>query len=219
MSGPHWNRRDIRVLRKLYPHRPTREVAARCGHSVSSTYNMARRLGCKKSAAYLASPYACRLRRGDNVGAAYRFPKGNVPANKGLRRPGWHCGRMRETWFKKGCLNGAAQKNWVPISTEVLDDDGYLKRKVSDDRSKPARFNWRYVHVLLWEAAYGPVPRGYAIKFIDGDRRHVTLNNLCIVSRADLARLNSMWNRYPHELAAVIQLRGALVRQINRRLR
>jgi len=58
-------------------------------------------MGLTKSAAYLASPAACRLRKGDNVGAARRFRPGHVPANKGLRRPGWSTGRMAETQFKK----------------------------------------------------------------------------------------------------------------------
>jgi hypothetical protein len=211
-----WTAAEVDQLTREYADTKTSALAMRWDRATSHVYAKAKALGLKKSARYLASPDACRLRRGDNVGAAYRYPPGHVPANKGLRRrPGWAPGRMAEGQFKKG----HRPQTWTPVGTEVRDGDGYLKRKVSDDRSRPSRFNWRYVHVLLWEAAHGPVPPGYALKFIDNDHGNVALNNLCLVSRADLARLNVMWNRYPRALCEVIQLRGALNRKINRRIR
>jgi hypothetical protein len=85
-----------------------------------------------KSEAYLASPAACRLRRGDNIGAPYRFTKGHVPANKGLRRPGWGPGRMKETQFRKGERQGRAVKLYKPIGTERVSKDGYTERKIND---------------------------------------------------------------------------------------
>lgn len=219
MNGRAWAQKHIAQLKREYADTPTVQLASQLSRPVRQIYNKAAKLGLKKSSAYLASPAACRLRRGDNPGIPHRFKKGHVPANKGLRRPGWHAGRMRETQFKKGSFSGAAQREWRPIGTEILDGDGYRKRKISDDRSKPSRFNWRYVHVLLWEQHYGPVPRGYAVKFVDGNRANIVLNNLCLVSRADLAALNRMWSRYPRELCEVIQLRGVLNCKINRRTR
>ncbi len=218
LNGSRWTPEQIKRFCELYPSRPTKDVAKAVGHSASSCFHMAKRHGLKKTPAYLGIMLRRLSTKLKESGKAHRFPQGHVPANKGLRRPGYSPGRMRETQFKKGQMSGAAQWKWVPIGTEVIDDGGYLKRKVSDDRTKPSRFNWRYVHILLWEETYGPVPPGYALKFIDDDRGNVTLNNLCLVSRADLARLNVMWNRYPRELAEVIQLRGALNRHINRRL-
>lgn len=181
-----WTDVEIARLRQLYPDTPTHAIARELGRPLHHIYNRAQVLGLAKSEAYLASPHACRLRRGDNVGARYRYPKGHVPANKGLRRPGWYAGRMRETQFKKG-QRGI---RWLPIGAEVRDGDGYLIRKVTEKGI--GRQRWRFVHVILWEEAYGPVPPGYAVKFIDGDRANVALGNLCLVSRADLARLNVM---------------------------
>lgn len=43
---------------------------------------------------------------------------------------------------------------------------------------------------LLWEAAYGPVPKGHKIIFGDGNRLNVCLDNLILVTDAQLARLN-----------------------------
>lgn len=207
----YWTREEIRRLRALYPDMPTARVARALRRSVGSIIGMACSLRLRKSAAYLASPAAGRLRRGDNVGAAYRYPKGHVPANKGLRRPGWHRGRMKETWFKRG----NKPHTWVPVGTEVLDADGYRKRKVSDDRTKPSRFNWRFVHVLVWERRHGRVPRGHVVAFKNGDRGDIRLGNLELITRRELMRRNSVHN-LPKALADVIQLRGALVRQIRR---
>src|SRR5262245_45486941 len=97
-----WEPEDDALMRARFPHEPTPRLAGALRRTVPSVYNRAKKLGLTKSVEYLASPAACRLRRGDNVGAAFRFKKGQVPANKGLRRPGWHAGRMRETQFKKG---------------------------------------------------------------------------------------------------------------------
>jgi len=125
---------------------------------------------------------------------------------------------MRETQFKKGELTGAAQARWVPVGTEVLDVEGYLKRKISDDRTKASRFNWRYVHTMTWEAKHGPVPRGCAIAFRNGDKADIREENLELVTRQELMRRNTIHN-LPKALAEVIQLRGALVRQIRKRAR
>ncbi|MEW6330188.1 MAG: HNH endonuclease signature motif containing protein [Pseudomonadota bacterium] len=217
--GRRWTREQIQQLRALYPDHPTKDIAKIIGHGVSSCYRMAKLCGLKKTPAYTETMLRRVSGKLKESGKSHRFTKGHVPANKGQRRPGYAPGRMRETQFKKGQMAGGAQKKWVPIGTEVRDDAGYLKRKVSDDRSKASRFNWRFVHVLLWEEAYGPVPPGYAVKFIDDNRGNVILGNLCLVSRGDLARLNVMWNRYPRELCEVIHMRGILNRRIKRRLK
>ena len=82
-----WTPEDEAQLRAIYADRSTADAARQLGRTVSSVYGRAQQLRLSKSAAYLASPAACRLRRGDHVGVAYRFPKGHVPANKGKRMP------------------------------------------------------------------------------------------------------------------------------------
>lgn len=209
-----WMASDLEVLRTLYPDHPTAAIAARLGRPVSRVYAKASHLGLHKSAAYLASPAAHRL--DGVVGTASRFQKGQAPANKGLRRPGWHRGRMRETQFQKGVRQGVAVHLYQPIGTERLSKEGYLQRKVNDDFPLQAR--WKAVHTLVWEAANGPVPKSYALVFKNGDKRDIRLDNLELLSRADLMRRNT-YHRYPKEIALAIQMRGALVRSINKRSR
>jgi hypothetical protein len=214
--GERWTPAQLAILRDRFPKTATADLVPLCGHSRSSIDNKAHKLRLRKDAAYVAAVQRGLGKKLTVSGKATRFVKGQVPRNKGLRRPGWAPGRMRETQFKKGQMAGAAHKKWVPIGTEVIDDEGYRKRKVSDERAR-SRFNWAYVHRLLWEQHYGPIPRGYIVSFIDGNRQNITLHNLVLMSLADNARRNNMWARYPHELAHAIQLKGAIKAQITRR--
>lgn len=211
-----WSREDDRLLRGFYPNTPTPEVARRLRRTVAAVYGHAQKLGLAKSPAYLASPAACRLRRGDQVGARFRFPKGHVPANKGLRRPGWGPGRMRETQFKKGVRRGVAVRLYKPIGTERISKDGYLERKVND--GLPLQSRWRSVHLLVWEAAHGPLPKSHAVTFKNGDRTDIRPENLELIHRRVLMARNTVHN-LPKPLAQMIQLIGALRRKINRKAR
>jgi hypothetical protein len=209
-----WSATEEALLRSRYPHEPTPVTARALRRTVCATYNRAQLLGIEKSAAYLGSPDACRLRRGDNVGAQFRFKKGDVPANKGLRRPGWSPGRMKETQFKKGARNGVAVRLYKPIGTERISKDGYLERKVNDDLPLQAR--WRSVHLIVWEQEHGPLPKGHAVRFKNGDRTDIRLENLECITRRELMARNSVHN-LPKPLVETIQLLGALNRQIRRR--
>lgn len=209
-----WSREDDALLRRIYPDTPTAQVARRLKRTVAATYGRADKLGLEKSPSYLASPAACRLRRGDHVGVRSRFQKGHVPANKGLRRPGWAPGRMRETQFKKGVRQGVAARLYKPIGTERISKDGYLERKVND--GLPLQARWRSVHLLVWEAAHGPLPKSHAVVFKNRDRTDIRLENLELIHRRDLMARNTVHN-LPKPLAQTVQLLGALRRKINRR--
>lgn len=210
-----WTRAEEAALRARFPRESTATVARALRRTSPAVSQRARLLGLHKSAAYLASPAACRLRRGDQVGARTRFHKGHIPANKGLRRPGWAPGRMRETQFKRGERSGLAAHHWMPVgSTRLV--DGYVYRKVSDTPNVPWTVNWTLEHHLVWRAAYGPIPRRHAIVFRNGDKTDVRLENLELVTRRGLMARNSVHN-LPKPLAQTVQLLGALNRQIRRR--
>lgn len=207
----HWDVDSDALLRELYPDFPSQLLADRFGCTLTALYQRAYKLGLKKSDAYLASPHAQRLRRGDEVGKAYRFPKGHVPANKGLRRPGWAPGRMADTQFKKGSQG----TNTMPVgSTRMI--DGYQYTKVSDVQYVPYTVNWKPTHVLLWEAANGPLPVGHCLCFRDRDRLHIALDNLELITRAERMRRNTI-HRYPTEVKKAIRLVGKLKRTIEAR--
>jgi hypothetical protein len=203
-----WSGEEDAVLRAMYADRRTSELAERLGRSMSSIYVRAAVLGLTKSRAFIASEASGRLQRADHRGRLTRFTKGHVPWTKG--RTGYDAGgRSHETRFKKG----QRPRQWRPVGTERITADGYRQRKVSDTGYTPR--DYKGVHTLNWEAAFGPVPAGYALVFRDGDRLNCDVANLELVSRQELMRRNSYHTRYPKAIGLAIQLRGALVRKIN----
>lgn len=214
MMRHQWTPAEVAVLVETYPHIPTEWLAAVFRLSLQQVYHKAASLGLRKSEAYLASEFASRLRRGDQVGASTRFRKGGTSWNKG--RSYTAGGRSAETRFKPGHRGGKALENYKPVGSERLSKDGYLQRKINDDL--PIQRRWRAVHLIEWEAIHGPVPSGHALVFKDGDKTNITLENLELIPRAELMRRNS-YHQYPKPIARVIQLRGAITRQINKRER
>src|SRR4051794_6069091 len=154
-----WEREDEDLVRICYPHIETAEIARVLRRPVVGVYQRAKQLGVRKSAAYLAAKHAEEGRRLTTSGAPHRFVKGQAAMNKGLRRPGWSPGRMKETQFKRG----QPSINTMPVgSTRLI--DGYVYRKVSDVRYVPYTVNWKPEHHLIWIAANGPITAGHALK-------------------------------------------------------
>lgn len=206
------------TLRLNYPDLPTEAIAYVLGRSLRSTHQRANALGLRKSDKFNRSKWAARWDPEHPRSKAHRFKKGHVPANKGVKRPGWAPGRMAATQFKKGQMSGAARHNYMPIGSERI-KDGVLCRKVTDDPTLyPAR-RWVPVHRMVWEAVHGPVPDGHVVRFKDGQKTHdahlITVDRLELVSLAENMHRNSV-HRYPEQIVHAVQLRAALNRRINR---
>jgi hypothetical protein len=220
MQRRFWTDEEIARLKREYPDRQTAELARGFGCPIARVYAKAAELGLHKSVAFMESDRSGRVQRGkqDPRMIATRFQKGQQSWNKGVKGI---CGtheNCRRTQFKKGSMSGAAQHNYVPIGSERISKDGYLERKVTDDHPIPAR-RWVGVHRLVWEAANGPIPPGHVVCFLPdrrtADAAQITLDALELVTRADLARRNHPVTRDP-ELAKLVQLKGAITRQLNR---
>jgi len=106
-----------------------------------------------------------------------QFRKGMIPWNKGKK--GINTGG-KQTQFQKG------QKGWnyKPVGTERTNTDGYVEIKIAD----PGK--WKSKHIIIWEEANGLVPKGHVVIFADGNQQNVTLENLLLVSRRELAVMN-----------------------------
>lgn len=105
-----------------------------------------------------------------------QFKKGHVPHNKGKK--GVRVSPATE--FKKGYM----PQTWKPVGTETVRSDGYTWVKVAEPNK------WREKHLIIWEAENGPVPKGYVVIFADGNRLNITLENLLLISRKELAVMN-----------------------------
>lgn len=209
MKRHYWTEEERHLLAVLYPDTPTDEIAKRMGLGIRKIYAQADRLGLKKSAEYLAGPYAQRLSSAVRKGSEKtQFKPGHKTWNKGIHFVSG--GRSVDTQFKPG------QKPHTrnPIGHERISKDGYLQRKVSD--TGITRRDYVAVHHLVWIEAGLEIPKGFALIFKDGNKKNIVLENLELITRADLMRRNSVHN-YPKEIAQLCQLRGAINRQINKR--
>lgn len=208
----YWSPEDDATICQHYPTHSAQEVGAMIGRSTKAIWQRAHTLGVNKSRAWIAERARQAMQSKDHPGRATQFAKGLTPWNKGQS---YHAGgRSSETQFKPGVRQGRALSLYQPVGSLRIDRDGYLQRKINDD--KPFHKRWRAEHLVIWEEANGPLPKGHAVIFKDGDKTHITLDNLELVSRYELMQRNTV-HRHGPEIAALSQLRGALKRQINRR--
>lgn len=207
MSRHEWTEAEKTILRELYPDTKTKKLAHLLGLSIKKISSKANAIGVKKSATFFAGPDAYRLT--GETGAETRFTPGQIPWNKGKK--GLNLGG-KETQFKKG----QKPHTWHPIGTERITHDGYLERKISD--TGITRHDYVQVHRLAWIEHNGKIPDGQIIVFKDGNKTNITIDNLECISRSELMRRNTFHN-YPKEIAELVQLRGAITRQINKRER
>ncbi len=217
-----WTEDEDETMRLNYPLFPAFLIAHVLDRPQSAVYRRAEVLGLKKSPEFETHPLA-HLWNGTLApeSVASRFQSGQIPPNKGLQRPGWHAGRMRETQFKKGRPAHEA-RNYVAIGTEkICPKRRVLMRKISDDPSIFPVKRWRPVHVMVWEAAHGPVADGHIVVFKPGLKSFVaaeiTADRLEQISLAENMRRNSFHTRYPKELAELVLLKSRITRKINKR--
>lgn len=134
--------------------------------------------------------HALRKRMGWKTGRTGQFVKGQVSHNKGMRCPEGVGGRhpnSRKTQFKKG----QEPHNTKYLGHERINKDGYIEISVAETNPHTG-YERRYVHkhVYLWTLKNGPVPKGHALKCLDGDRLNTDPSNWEAIPRGILPRLN-----------------------------
>lgn len=131
------------------------------------------------------------LRYGIQAGNSGRFVAGDKSWNAGLSTPR----RSVETAFKKGHV----PKTYLPVGTEIKRNDNYIWKKIADPNV------WHEKHRLIWESVHGPLPKGTVVIFLDGDRLNFEPDNLQLITRQELLRLNlHKYTQAPPELKPTI---------------
>ncbi|MCK2097250.1 HNH endonuclease signature motif containing protein [Thauera aromatica] len=205
-----WSADEIATLRLLYPTHPAQQIADQLRLTLKKVYSKAAALGLNKPGDWIAERSRRVMADPNHPSRRTQFKPGMIPHNKGKPHPAR--GRAAQTQFKKGSV----PHTWRPIGTSRVSKEGYLQRKVSDT-GVTAR-DYVAVHHLVWRLHGHTVPAGHALVFRDGDKRNFDINNLELVSRAELMRRNTV-HRHGPEVAKAYQLIGAVRRQINRRTR
>ena len=122
-------------------------------------------------------------RKGFSAESSGYFEKNRLPWNKGIT------GRRVSiaTEFK----SGNRPSNARPIGAERINTFSYVEIK----HSEPNR--WRSKHALIYEQHHGAIPNNSVVMFADSNRENFALDNLVLVTRAELVRLNK--NHYSLE--------------------
>ena len=215
-----WSEKELATMRRLWPCYPDRLIMYLLGRSQSCVHNQAKRMGLKRTPEYLAAQKARATLRiqTDRVMREHIFQPGLVPWNAGRKgyKPG---GRVAETQFKRGCKPKTTQPIGAHRIVNNKSGGPLLERKMTETPG-PNNLRWVPVARLVWEAAHGPVPPGHIVVFKNPGLRtvvleQITLDKLDCITRAEHARRNHPRNKHP-ELGRLIQLKGAITRQVNR---
>lgn len=177
-----WTQEEDDYLRQHYDDTQMKDMMKKLGRSRCSIYNHARELQLyrRKSLYTWNTP--------PESSKATQFQKGHIPFNKG-KALDEYCsaeaiGKIRKTQFR----NGNKPHNEHQEGYECLRSDGYVYIKVAST-GKP-QYMMRLKHRVVWEAANGPVPKGFIIQFRDGDRSNCAIENLYIINRKDQLQEN-----------------------------
>lgn len=208
MKRTAWNAWQLATLRACYPDSKTEDLARRIGRPIRSVYQKAAQLGLQKSAEYLASGMAGRIQRGRQHPSmiSSRFKPGLVPWNKGKHFDSG--GRNVLTRFKPGTV----PPNRREVGDIRITADGNLEIKIGEGKRQ-----WRTLSHYVWFCAYGTwPPKGSVLRAINGDNHDPRLENLELLTRSENMRRNSYHTNYPPEVRKLVQLKGAITRQVNR---
>ena len=202
-----YTQKQLDEIRQRYPHEKTQVIADSMSIAVASIYNLAYKLGLKKSAEYLLTPGCGRLLKGTRNGIAGEFKKGHVPFNKGLKMPDSVYDKVKGTMFTKGHVPA----NVKPIGYLSVRPDTsgreYIYIKIKDSV-------WELYHRYLWEQNHGQIPNKMKIAFINGNSLDCRIENLKMVTYQEAMLMNTI-HRYTPEIKQLIKLNNKLKQKLN----
>lgn len=161
-----YTQQEIEFLKEITPGKSNKEI--------TKLFNKKFNLNLSEKAIA-----ATRKRHKIKTGSDGRFEQGNVPFNKGTKG----LTGANKTSFKKGNKS----HNWVPIGSERVTKDDYIQIKVQEGKFQ---HNWKGKHILIYEEHNGPVPKGHNVIFGDGNNRNFDIDNLVLVTKAQMLFLN-----------------------------
>ena len=127
---------------------------------------------------------------------SYKNRNGLKSVNTGQRSRGKRTSPQTE--FKKGHI----PPNYMPVGSERL-SYGVILIKIADPNV------WEWLNILIWQSVHKQaLPKGYIVRFADGDKTNYSPDNLVAVSRAQNAVINHLgiktYDRESLEIAKTI---------------
>lgn len=146
-----------------------------------------------------------------NSGLTSQFEKGHTPWTKGKSikeicyKPESYARWESHHWYK-----GNRPYNAVPVGTETVDKYGYIKVKIAEPNV------WDFKHRIIYEKAYGPIPKGMLVALIDGDKTNLDPENMMLIDQHENGFRHKYAGMYEgnHELGKAVILNSKLKAKI-----
>ena len=199
---PKWNKEHFQFLREFVPGHSEKEIQKA----------LEDKFGIKTSIGNIGNLKNMAGVKSGTIGG--QFQKGQVSWNKGKKWSEFMSEEGRKNSLKTCFKKGNVPSNHKPIGYERVDIEGYVYVKVQDLHQNR---NFRQKHYLVWEQHYGPVPKGYQLRFLDGNRQNCDISNLALVSNAEKVYLNRMTKTTDPELHKSQILIAKLIDTTNKR--
>ena len=183
------------VMREHYPCKQTSEVADMLRLTPKQVLCRAKRLGLRKNPDVIVG-----------IRENGMFLKGHVPFNKGKKQHEFMSEEVIQktiaTRFKKGQI----PVNIKNVGYERVNVDGYVEVKTEK--------GFVLKHRMIWVEHNGPIPKGYLVRFKNGNKQDIRIENLELVTCAQNMKDNTIHN-YPPEIKTAIRS----IANINRRIK
>lgn len=122
---------------------------------------------------------------GFESGRTGQFKKGGKPWNSGTKGQGLT--NANSGSFKKGNIPATIR----PLYSERKNKDKLTEIKVPIPHpGKKTETQFMPKQRWIYEQHFGPIPDGYVVSFIDGNRENFSPDNMMLISRAELIKLN-----------------------------
>lgn len=205
---------QLEELKRDYHNTQASDLASRFSCSLFTVYNAAYKYGLKKDLEFIRELAREKMMDPNHPGRKFLIRKGTVPPNKGKKQTEYMSTeaieKTKHTRFLKGHLPNNTLHDHV--ISDRRDKTGRVYRYIRIGLSK-----WKPYHRYVWEQTNGEIPKGYNVQFKDKNTLNCAIENLYLISRSEqLKTENSLHARYPEEVRLLIQLKGALNRQINK---
>jgi hypothetical protein len=203
MYGKKWTDQDIKYLKMNFANTYTKDICAALNKSYTQVAGKSYALRLKKSPEFLKMELGKQAERLKTDGASYRFKKGSTPPNKGKPMPEELYKRFAATMYQKG----HEPHNLQHEGAERITKDGYIQIRISKNV-------YKLKHRVVYEQHHGPIPDDMKIRFKDGNRLNVNIENLELVSNGENMAKNTIM-RFPKEVRQTIRILNKIKKVIN----
>lgn len=165
---------------RMYPGHDTADLAAMLGVTAEQLRQKASRFGVSKSPEFIAN---LQYNAVDRI-KRFQFKPGDIPVNRGKKKPYEITEAMRKTFFVKGHKPmNAKSDGFVSVRK---DKHGVLQKFVRLSENK-----WDSLARVNYRTYVGDIPEGGVIRFRDGDALNCEPENLELISKTLNMLLNS----------------------------